>query len=263
MSARTYRSDARPGRHPAAGRLLFLTESAALASIGGVIGLPAASARCRLAAAGASLPVATPFAFVIAALLVAAVAGWPPACPPAARRLDPIDSRPSKAPRAAAPRIRRSRRRPPPPLFNGLGRLVSGPTTRFLPRDFLQGPLVGARQRSGAPAPSGGQAARNAGVVHAATGQRAVAATHSRTTSRRPSACSRPAPEDDGEFLAAVARTHHRHAGRRAPSRSSAAPGRRRGPWLSLSFLKPSRSMSATASEVRRRRQRSSSSASR
>jgi len=76
-------------------RLLFLTEAAALASLGGVFGLLGGvgiGVALRLLVPG--LPVATPLAFVVAALLVAAVTGLAAGALPASRaaRLDPIEA---------------------------------------------------------------------------------------------------------------------------------------------------------------------------
>jgi putative ABC transport system permease protein len=76
-------------------RLLFLSEAAALAALGGVAGLLGglgAGAALRLAIPG--LPVETPLAFVAAALVVAAATGLAAGALPAQRaaRLDPIDA---------------------------------------------------------------------------------------------------------------------------------------------------------------------------
>ena len=76
-------------------RLLFLAEAAALAALGGVAGLLGglgAGALLRLAIPG--LPVETPLAFVVAALLVSATTGLAAGALPAQRAagLDPIDA---------------------------------------------------------------------------------------------------------------------------------------------------------------------------
>jgi putative ABC transport system permease protein len=76
-------------------RLLFLAEAAALAALGGLVGLAGGlgvGAILRLAIPG--LPVSTPLAFVVAALAVAAATGLAAGALPAQRAaaLDPIES---------------------------------------------------------------------------------------------------------------------------------------------------------------------------